>query len=201
MNKVLQSIQIEKEIAKQFLEHCKKMFGNATLAGGAPRDWFLGKSCRDLDVYVVGDCKDNETMLREFFGAERLGTDIASPEYEEVRKLKDLGSAWQCEFMRIPCNIIFLNGLSDKVYDHFDSSICKIIWLEDTNTFDLSDDFSKTLETKVIKVYQNSKRHFDKLVNKFGKEYTFDFSELGKEFMKVLSVRERLDLIGINKVM
>jgi len=46
-------ISVEKSIADEVLSRLEVIDPTCILAGGAPRDWWLGQSCNDLDFYIL----------------------------------------------------------------------------------------------------------------------------------------------------
>lgn len=72
-------IEKQKLFAKEVLEKLQLIDPNATLAGGAPRDWWLGKPAKDLDFYFYSTFTVNRHMQRL---ADAVGlTDICGQDF------------------------------------------------------------------------------------------------------------------------
>lgn len=63
----MNEINIQKNIAKDILNKLQKIDMFAMLAGGACRDWVLGKEANDLDFYIHYSDKYPQWVLCEFF--------------------------------------------------------------------------------------------------------------------------------------
>lgn len=65
-----EAIRAQQRYALEHLEEVRKWFPEAVIAGGAARDWYVGRLCRDVDIIVPGisDPRLMRTVLKNSFG-------------------------------------------------------------------------------------------------------------------------------------
>jgi len=73
------TIEKQKEVANYFLKKLQDRDYRCMVAGGAPRDWYIGRTAKDIDVFV--DTDFTHTELEDIVGLQV--TDLTlPPEYE-----------------------------------------------------------------------------------------------------------------------
>ncbi len=130
------------------------------LAGGAPRDWYIGQAARDLDFYVYSE--NPEKDLLEI--SERLGVKfepLADKTYEDLWLQGVLeggvyGQKVQFMFVSVPP--------LELVKEHFDLSICKV-WYKDG---EICMDWEARLSFRenIIVMKDGFNKHADKLMQR-----------------------------------
>lgn len=171
MNLIVETIEQQQTTAAKVVELLEKQFGNATVAGGAPRDWFMGKVARDIDVYVTVEPKKAGILLA--MATITLDTEVQQlgKQYEELEQsmisFLTAGTVW---YDHTEHNIIFLNknwmAHTDEVYTHFDCDICQIKW-NANDGLSPSSQFLAANENKTIIFNKFEPKHFVKMVDKF----------------------------------
>jgi len=177
------TIEQQKATAQSVYEKLKVIDPYCVLAGGAPRDWYFGNECNDLDFYYVSTAttinacrnqlqkvfKDVEIKtLSEIHESSSSGAREMSNLY---RKMPSLIRVWQCKIAGMSVQFIQLAemGSQFKVIDHMDVSICKI-WADVNMDIRLTEAFKKTLASKSMFLsegYQWSDPHPQKMKQRF----------------------------------
>jgi hypothetical protein len=130
------NIQEQQAIADELLSKLEIIAPHAILAGGAPRDWYMGNTANDLDFYFSGiqglqmrhtlfqldkvlpkDCTRN----KDCFVADKTKEDL-------YKHLKGLLHIHYYEYKGLPVQFIEMQEAKDvfKAVDNFSCSICKV---------------------------------------------------------------------------
>jgi hypothetical protein len=124
-------IDTQQNIANELIQKLEIVDPDCILAGGAPRNWFLGKPAKDLDFYihttlpiaklkVVWDRLGFKLIARMVFNTEALQSYGIIPSLRHVYEL---------EYKGIPVQIMCMcDPTFDCVVDYFGVSICKLWW-------------------------------------------------------------------------
>lgn len=177
MNLIEDKIKEQQDVAKEVVALLEEQFGNAVVAGGAARDWYMGTYARDIDVYVNVDPK--KAAILYAMATIALGEEVKplGERYEELEQSEIgflcVGTIW---YNCVECNVIFLNKhcIQGEVYSHFDCDICKIMW-NSSEGFITTEEFDTALQTKTITFDHYSPKHFAKMVDKFA-SWSFKFN-------------------------
>ena len=177
MTLITDTICNQQETALEIILKLKTQFGNAVVAGGAPRDWYMGQIARDIDVYVVTPPKKAAILLATATVA--LGEEVKhlGKEYEYLEQ-SGIGfiTAGLTYINSQSVNIIFLNenyvGKDGNVYDHFDCDICQIAWDGD---FITTEQFIDAWSSDTITFNKFEEKHLKKMIYKF-KGWKFKFN-------------------------
>lgn len=177
-------IEKQKSVANIVLDRLEIIDPTAILAGGAPRDWWLGRSGNDLDFYVYtrGSAEDYKKQLIGvgLYGeeiqpqghnarADREGKYASMPGLESVHETMYNGHKIQIMRMREPT----FRG----VVDNFGCSLSKV-WYKGGEIRPTND----AIRTKRLGVgyfpqdYSIHHRYVDKMVTRFP-EYNWIFGE------------------------
>lgn len=97
-------IDKQKSIADKILKSLSKINPTVIVAGGAPRDWYLGKEADDIDVYIHYDIAPPVHIARH------LKEDIGF----EVEVLGELDEAKQTEYEKLPSLLRVFQGYVDE---------------------------------------------------------------------------------------
>ena len=184
------NIEQQKEIAKSVYSKLKIIDPNCLLAGGAPRDWYFGKECNDLDFYyvstatTVSSCR--KQLERTFEGAEiKTLSEIHGDGSREMiglyKKMPDLLRVWQMNIEGMNVQLVQLSapGSQFKVVGCMDVSICKI-WADVNLKLYPSTEFKKTIASKSMFLsegYSWGDPHPQKMKQRFEKLFSCASSE------------------------
>ncbi len=150
------SIIQQQDIAKELLDKLRSVDKGCILAGGAPRDWYLGRECRDLDFFLFGS-----TMFEGRVFAKKLETlnlvlqDVSREDY--CNGANGITTVYKTYFKGMPINLMIMNSVEkrDTVVDEFPCSISKFTF-EAGSPKPLNDIVKKLTDGKVI-VYVEEK--------------------------------------------
>jgi len=128
-------INKQKKIAIQALDQLSIFDEDVLVAGGAPRDWFLGKVASDLDIYI--ESNSVRSQLDIISQLDDLGFKIveikdANDFTELYAKADHLQVVISCLYKKQNVQIMLVSCETIKVTEGFPLSICKI-------TFDRND--------------------------------------------------------------
>lgn len=166
-------IDRQKHVADIVLSKLELLDGNCIIAGGAPRDWYLGKEATDIDAYLYYplDIKSKQRIGL----LDALGFKLSSssenwkiPEmYEGNKKVEHL---YNCDFLDEKVQIIFVKEPTfTSVVDTFPISISKA-WYK-RKKIGTDQDFDISVKHKIIwktvDVYSEDNKYINKIKNKF----------------------------------
>lgn len=203
------TIEQQKATAQSVYEKLKVIDPHCVLAGGAPRDWYFGNECNDLDFYYVSTAttinacrnqlqkvfKDVEIKtLSEIHESSSSGAREMSKLY---RKMPSLIRVWQCKINGMDVQFIQLAEPGDqfKVIGYMDVSICKI-WADINMNIRLTESFKKTLASGSMFLnddYQWSDPHPQKMKQRFERKFGCASSE---DQVNSIILRKALSDIG-----
>ena len=172
-------IEHQKALARRFLKKLKAIDPCSVLAGGAPRDWFLGKPASDLDFYV--HCKDDESQIVERLEALDIDFEFLRPTSKSKESSSSEGYLYNNKINAVvnvlyeyqpPIQIIFMKCDTIEAVSSFSLSLSQIIWEPKTDTFDTSvGDFILSVERKEIykvnPLFSDEATYIEKILNKF----------------------------------
>lgn len=159
----------EKRLADEVLSVFQTLDPKAVVAGGAPRDWWMGKECADIDIYLSLPELDDDHLRITLL--EKLGFKCISQlstTDEDYEGLSDLLAVFEFNFEGKKFNVMFMEDCDGNYTQHFDCSICEITY--DGKQYHPSPAFMKTLLDKVIYVNapaDETTPHVEKMASKF----------------------------------
>ena len=137
-------IQIQQVIAKEVLEALEILDPNCILAGGAPRDWYLGKPAKDLDFYFQGLTDSAlgkvirqlskvlgvpEESFVHLCGTQNPLGDGDNPPYKgEYSRMKNLVRVIELEYLGIKIQFMEMSEKTFGVVEEFSCVICQFRW-------------------------------------------------------------------------
>lgn len=175
----MDTIKKQMNIAGDILHQLEIIHPYAVLAGGAPRDWYLGTPANDLDFYFYssgGTVSSVKKQLDTLFG-----TDVFKSKRLHVlpmyKTMKNIVRIWEGIIEGLQVQLIQLVGPKDtfSVVDQFSCSICKAWWLGG-DKIQLEDTFIKSLISGTILIsdgYTRECYHVKKMIDRFGKDFSF----------------------------
>ena len=122
------------------------------LAGGAPRDWYLGEPCNDLDFYFCSTASTLSTVQEQL--AAMFGEDVFVAKRKHIcgsyKHMESLKRIFDGELNGVKVQLMQLHttGQQWSVVDSFSTSICKATYIN--GVIDLHRDFELTLATDIM---------------------------------------------------
>lgn len=163
----------QKEIADKALEMLYPICPNAIVAGGAPRDWFLGNTAKDIDIFITADDrwvnKDVTSVLR-YVGFENASPIVPNEvDFLNYTKNPRIKAVYNCKLDSQDIQIIVLFGRTYTIVDTFAFNICKA-WYKNGKV-NTTPDFNYAVTNKVLikqgELYASTKAYRDKIIAKF----------------------------------
>jgi len=176
MSKLSLNIERQKQIAQEVYASLTLIDPSCILAGGAPRDWYLGTEANDLDFYF---CSTASTVGRVKEQLNRLGFEVQpsvcpldSGLYESMPGLVRI---WNCDQEDIKIQFIEMTDPKHRwdVVNNMDVSICKA-WYTQKGQIVLHQDFKLTLASKIMFLkegYNWSNKHGRKMIERFDTKF------------------------------
>lgn len=182
----MNNIETQKGIAEDILDRLELLDPYCILAGGAPRDWFLGKEANDLDFYVnllPMRNEEEEATLNRLLGLVVSRLADTSRKESEYNCMKHLKRIYEFKYKGQDCQIMVMDTPTFKsVIDHFGTSICKV-WFK-RGRIHPTLDFLMSLRLKCIykqNNYNAKEKHVSKMVERFPNYRLFEYSQLKKD--------------------
>lgn len=177
------AIKTQKQIGAMVLDQLSIIDPNCIIAGGAPRNWDMGKVANDIDVYLyVGETHSCSSLLRalkKLFGADMIPMGLTAMELNDVSAKErlecpydamDIRWVFEGNVMGTTVQFIVMKAPTfNSVVDRFDSSICKV-WFDGKHIVE-TNEYKRTKETGVIFINDpdgRQNRHLDKMYKYFG---------------------------------
>ena len=170
------NIKQEQEIAKEVMNKLEPFCTFVSCAGGAPRDWFDGNTCNDIDIYFVTPfttLNKLKTMFDTFFPEYELkGASISCEGIQEDLKemystMEHLQRVFTNEYKGKTVQLIQLKEKCDPLFE-MDVCNCQIGWRP--SGYYTTDDFKLGYLTNTLFPTREgslSCGHFQKMVERF----------------------------------
>lgn len=125
-------IDHQQAVAKKVFSVIKnKLDQYAIIAGGAPRDWYFGNPCKDVDIFI-NPTKNSGQWLVNFLVNE--GCDVtkkvASEDLLEHYRSEHIRNVIWFSYLGVEFNLIVVTGSTFNIVDTFPISVSKI-WISD----------------------------------------------------------------------
>ncbi|QGH73855.1 hypothetical protein [Vibrio phage vB_VhaM_VH-8] len=127
----MNTIESQKEIAKEVLTKLQACDPHCILAGGAPRNWFFNKEANDLDFYIY--LKPETTEANEL-RLKSIGLDVKRMEFEELKDssykfMQHLFRVYEGSYRGENVQVMVMREPTfTSVVDDFGVSICEFWW-------------------------------------------------------------------------
>ena len=145
-------IDYQKKVADEVLQKLRTYDKNAILAGGAPRDWYLGNLARDLDFYFstnqkwFGDVQSSMNALG-------LPSDCYEGDSQLYDRNPDILGVFSGYFMDMNIQLICVKTTPADAVRKFALDICQA-WYFDGRIY-TTKDFDISVEKKIIRITNN----------------------------------------------
>ncbi len=169
----------QKCVADSLLARLEAIDPHCIIAGGAPRDWYLGRLAKDLDIYLY---VPQNSLLRHFktqlaaIGITEIEQSTLSA--DDARYISNPLVRWVLNYEENGENIqliVMKESTYTSVVQHFPLSICKV-WYKGGKIIPYSRQFTETTDRKAIvktgTEYSSDGWYIDKIRDKFP-EFTY----------------------------
>lgn len=166
----------QRDIATKLLNNLFTIDTFAMIAGGAPRDWYLGDTARDLDVYLR--MPNHDTMGKVVDVCTQLGmVDVKAMERSTksnecefaYSQLPNLKWVFEGKFAGVPVNIMVMEeGKREEIVKDFDLGICKV-WFDGEKSY-YTEEFMMAVQNNICLVhpkYKGTEMHIRKMKSRF----------------------------------
>lgn len=179
------NIQEQKDISKKLLIKLSILDPCVVIAGGAPRDWVLGREANDLDVYLSYHPKltlgSNKESIARALGIDSDDIKTLGVQFDENvdRQTEyvvnpDVRSVYEFEYIGMKVQVINMHTEFVDVTE-FCFSICQA-WTKDCERIHVTPDFQYSVDHKIVfktgHFYSQKGAYIDKMKNRFP-EYLF----------------------------
>jgi len=192
------TIEHQKQVADKVLEQLYLICPEAIVAGGAPRDWYLGKPANDIDVYFSSTTTTASKLIKQlekcFDGMQikfeqQMGKNI-NPLYQTMEGLVRI-----IEFVLDGVKVQLIQMDTTKrlysVVGNMSVSVCKV-WYTNGKIAPTRD-FLITLKSGVMFLspkYNWNDPHPTKMAEMFKDKFTCGTQDIAKERIITMSLRE-----------
>lgn len=170
MNNIKENIKLQQEVAKEVLHKLEAIDPYCILAGGAPRNWFLGMEAKDLDFYIHNEHTVDALMTQmNSIGLNAKMVDFKSDDWKEYGVMEHLFRILEVEYKGITVQIMCMRvNTFNSVVSAFGVSICKF-WWKGKDVIPTNEALISILEeTLYIKDDYSAKEiHVDKMIKYF----------------------------------
>jgi len=180
-------IKEQKKVADRVLDMIYPIDPNAIVAGGAPRNWFMGLPANDIDVYFHHHSATTGAVTRMLrhvgLNVEEVNPDAPLPEM--YKTLPNLRKVYRCSVGGMSVDLMFMGAPTfEGCVENFGASISKAWYKGGRIQGDA--DFYLSVKTKTI-VLDEGYNHSDKYIKKVC-TYFPDFNIVSKETqLKILA--------------
>jgi hypothetical protein len=173
----IMNIEQEQAIAKEVMEKIAPFCTCVACAGGAPRDWYDGNTCNDIDIYFVTPfttLSKLKTMFDTFFpeyelkGACISGEHISKESSEMYSPMEYLQRIFTNTYKGKKVQLIQMTQRCDLLSE-MDSCNCQIEWTPSGHYY-MTDDFRLGYLTNTLFPTKDGSiqlAHFRKMVERF----------------------------------
>lgn len=174
------SIEKQKQIADEILYKLELICPYVILAGGAPRDWYLGYEANDLDFYftsLADTCSATKQQLDRVF--DGYISDIQVNNYEDwdnslYKTMPNLVRIFNASVDGVKVQFIQLTKDTNmfNVVDTMDVSICKAYYKG--GKIGITNEFKLTIASNIMfpsEGYSWSEKHGQKMIERFKNKF------------------------------
>lgn len=157
---------------------------DVAVLGGAPRDWYMGNACRDIDIYITGSIS-NSQIIGQLSGfadsVQHLGGVDESVENTEYKYNPHIKCVFGFSAFGQAFNLIHVQQPStlNDIIESFSFDICKATY-STSNGVVVTAAYEKALKNKELKVtselYCNGGKYCEKMRERFP-DWEFSFSD------------------------
>ena len=141
------NITLQQAVADNILSKIRLVDPGAILAGGAPRDWYLGYTANDLDFYFCSTGMTAGAVKKQLkaVGVENVESSSDFHTTELYSTMEGLVRIWNTEVSGTKVQLIQLDTPQNRwqVVDRMDVSVCKVWYLN--GHINLHSDFKLSL--------------------------------------------------------
>ena len=179
------NITLQQAVADNILSKIRLVDPGAILAGGAPRDWYLGYTANDLDFYFCSTGMTAGAVKKQLkaVGVENVESSSDFHTTELYSTMEGLVRIWNTEVSGTKVQLIQLDTPQNRwqVVDRMDVSVCKVWYLN--GHINLHSDFKLTLASGVMFLsdkYCWANKHGQKMLERFKGKFVAGTKEQAK---------------------
>ena len=179
------NITLQQAVADNILSKIRLVDPGAILAGGAPRDWYLGYTANDLDFYFCSTGMTAGAVKKQLkaVGIENVEASSDFHTTELYSTMEGLVRIWNTEVSGTKVQLIQLDTPQNRwqVVDRMDVSVCKVWYLN--GHINLHSDFKLTLASGVMFLsdkYCWANKHGQKMLERFKGKFVAGTKEQAK---------------------
>lgn len=194
-------ITLQKQVADKVLDRLEIIDPSCIVAGGAPRDWVMGKPASDIDIFIrVPEPHMTATLkqIRKALGStdiseaaynkmtERVSPDTNTDKVAQLyRTNPDILFVFNAEVDGVNCQIICMKVPTYQVVDKFPFGICKVWYKNGTIRTTKAFDLALTLKVLVLtgELYNNEDFYVKKMKEKFSYTNGWKFYSSKEQFI------------------
>lgn len=178
---MIKSIEEQMYEADIILSTVQKIDPDCIIAGGAPRDWYFNRQCKDIDLFLSLKQRLSNTKIKEMLST--LGLDVQqvnpinpdglnyglNPDIKVVFDVKNPDTA-------TPIQIVVMNSSTFNTVDSFAFNICKI-WYKNQK-IRTTPSFKYAVDNKVLiktgEIFRSTDAYTKRIRDKFPNWPYFD---------------------------
>ncbi len=163
----------QKDTADKALDLLYSVCPSAIVAGGAPRDWYLGIPAKDIDIFITADNRWTTSEIVEVLS--KLGFEKVTPITPKEDGLQNYTMNPHIRFVYNGklddelIQVVVLNDSTYKIVDTFAFNVCKV-WYKNSKV-NTTPDFEYAIFNKVLikqgELYSSTFLYRDKIIKKF----------------------------------
>jgi hypothetical protein len=182
-------IEHQKAVADKVLSKLELLDKYCIVAGGAPRDWYLGNEASDIDVYLHYPLSTKAQQRIDLLN--ELGLNIQPKTYEDwqipelYQTNHHISQLYNSVIQGEKVQVIFVNKPTfTSVVDTFPISISKVWYknkkIKTTKEFEAS--IQHKILWKTVDQYKEDNKYLVKIRDRFS-DYIYVTKEIGNKFM------------------
>jgi hypothetical protein len=176
LNFDMNTVENQKIIAQQVMKLVEIIDPTCIVAGGAPRDWYMQKPAKDVDIFVNSPYSySNCSFLIEQLKA--LGIEAKPAIYNSLdasiyRKNPDIAGVLDFEFMQVKFQVILCRKGTYSMLDSFPFGICQAWWKPSiSEAIRTTKAFDRSLKHKALVRLQEAYGNDDFFVKKIKEKF------------------------------
>lgn len=172
-------ISKQKETALKVLECIRYFDPTAIVAGGAPRDWYLGNLAKDIDIYFFFRENSTRAQVKNLLtrSLKLVSPDVkltilgyeGLQDHGEYTLNADLIAVFEADLLGQKFQFMEMRKPTFGVVENFPLSLCQAWWLGDR--VKCTKDFKRSVDSKVFyktnELYMDGHKYLNKIRQRF----------------------------------
>ncbi len=165
-------VESQKQLADEILLKISMYDPYVIVAGGAPRDWWMGRQAADIDVFINVNRTHSMHVVESVF--EKMGFELENAKHGEIAEDYKLNPyikwVYNVKGLSHPVQLVFLNCSTFRVLQEFPLNISRI-WYRYDRGVCTTPEFVQAMDTKSIiklsELYADGNKYIRKIREKF----------------------------------